>query len=78
LRCPNYGQVSFKTGEQNVTVHVHNNVKIGEKKMTVKFEKDKETKTKVRYTAKGEISGSIYVDKDSELSVLDEILLKIN
>lgn len=46
--------------------------------MTVKFEKDKETKTKVRYTSKGEISGSIYVDKDSELSVLDEILLKIN
>ena len=33
----------------------------------VKFTKDKETKRKYRYTATGDISGSIYVDKDSEL-----------
>jgi len=46
--------------------------------MTVKFIKDKETKTKVRYTATGEVSGSIYIDKESDLAVLDEILLQIN
>ena len=46
--------------------------------MTVNFIKDKETKTKVRYTATGEVSGSIYIDKESDLAVLDEILLQIN
>jgi DNA-directed RNA polymerase len=45
--------------------------------MTVEFIKDKETKTKVRYTAKGEVSGSIYVDKDSELAKDAEIILEI-
>jgi|TARA_B100000073_G_scaffold115507_1_gene93451 hypothetical protein len=45
---------------------------------SISFTKDKETKTKVRYTATGEVSGSIYVDKESELAVLDEILLQIN
>jgi DNA-directed RNA polymerase len=77
LQCPNYGQVSFKTGGRSVIVHAHSNVKIGEKKMTVEFIKDKETKTKVRYTAKGEVSGSIYVDKDSELAKDAEIILEI-
>lgn len=51
------------------------------------FTKDKETKTKVRYTVKNgagfssvteAVSGSIYVDKDSDLAVLDEIILQIN
>ena len=46
--------------------------------MTVRFIKDKETKTKVRYTATGEVSGSIYLDKESDLAILDEILLQIN
>ena len=45
---------------------------------SINFTKDKETKTKVRYTATGEVSGSIYVDKESELAVLDEIILQIN
>jgi hypothetical protein len=45
---------------------------------SIVFTKDKETKTKVRYTATGDVSGSIYVDKDSDLAVLDEIILQIN
>lgn len=54
---------------------------------SIKFIKDKETKSKVRYTTTNvagnfadaaAITGSIYVDKDSELAVLDEILLQIN
>ena len=43
----------------------------------VKFVKDKETKTKFRYTATGDISGSIYVDKSSELAKDSEIILEI-
>ena len=43
----------------------------------VKFVKDKETKTKFRYTATGDISGSVYVDKDSELAKFPEIVLEI-
>jgi hypothetical protein len=38
----------------------------------------KETKTKVRYTATGDVSGSIYVDKDSELAKDLEIILEIS
>ena len=45
--------------------------------MSVKFIKDKETKTKIRYTATGDVSGSIYVDKDSELAKESEIVLEI-
>ena len=45
--------------------------------MTVKFIKDKETKTKIRYTATGDVSGSVYVDKDSELAKESEIVLEI-
>jgi len=48
------------------------------KVMTIKFTKDKETKTKVRYTATGDVSGSIYVDKDSELAKDLEIILEIS
>ena len=43
----------------------------------VKFVKDKETKTKFRYTATGDISGSIYISKDSELAKESEIVLEI-
>jgi len=75
---PSVKQLRSQTGEPNATVPVHNKNKIGEKKMTVKFTKDKETKTKVRYTATGEISGAIYLDKESDLAILDEILLQIN
>ena len=46
--------------------------------MTIKFIKDKETKTKIRYAATGEVSGSIYVDKDSELAKDSEIILEIS
>ena len=56
-------------------------------KKMIKLIKDKETKTKIRYTVKngagfpadsGAVTGSIYVDKDSDLAVLDEIILQIN
>ena len=53
---------------------------------SIVFTKDKETKTKVRYTVKngagfpadsGQISGSIYVEKDSDLAKESEIVLEI-
>ena len=44
--------------------------------MTITFIKDKETKTKVRFTATGDVSGSIYIEKDSELAKDSEIILK--
>tara|TARA_Y100000310_G_C20196712_1_gene585016 strand:+ start:224 stop:412 length:189 start_codon:yes stop_codon:yes gene_type:complete len=43
----------------------------------VKFVKDKETKNKFRYTATGDISGSVYIDKRSELAHETEIVLEI-
>ena len=50
--------------------------------MNVKLIKDKETKTKVRFTALavqgGEVSGSLYVDKDSDLAKESEIILEIS
>lgn len=52
------------------------------------FIKDKEYKNKVRYTVKNGagfpadwdfcLTGSIYINKDSDLAVLDEIILKLN
>ncbi len=45
--------------------------------MSITFIKDKETKTKVRYTATGDVSGSIYIEKDSELAKESEITLEI-
>ncbi len=44
---------------------------------TIKLVKDKETKTKIRYTVTGDVSGSIYVDKDSDLAKESEIILEI-
>jgi hypothetical protein len=47
--------------------------------MTVTFVKDKETKNTIRFTAPmgGEVSGSIYVQKSSELANQNEIVLEI-
>tara|TARA_R100000406_G_C2998426_1_gene93900 strand:- start:9 stop:248 length:240 start_codon:yes stop_codon:yes gene_type:complete len=67
-------------------VHAKHNVVRGKqmfnierlKVMTIKFTKDKETKTKVRYTATGDVSGSIYIEKDSELAKDSEIILEIS
>ena len=46
----------------------------------VTFTKDKETKNTVRFTAPAgaEISGSIYVRKDSELASKDSITLELS
>lgn len=46
-------------------------------KKMIKLIKDKETKTKIRFTATGDVSGSIYVDKDSDLAKESEIVLEI-
>jgi DNA-directed RNA polymerase len=46
-------------------------------KKMIKLIKDKETKTKIRYTVTGDVSGSIYVDKDSDLAKETEIVLEI-
>ena len=49
--------------------------------MSITFIKDKETKTKVRYTVSDTngvyegVSGSLYVEKDSELAKDSEIIL---
>ena len=47
--------------------------------MQVKFTQDKETKNTVRFTSPvgSEISGSIYVQKDSPLASQSEITLEI-
>jgi hypothetical protein len=36
--------------------------------MKIEFVKDKTTKNTVRFTATGEVSGSLYVAKDSEMA----------
>ena len=36
--------------------------------MKIEFIKDKETKNTIRFTATGEVSGSLYVAKDSDLA----------
>ena len=48
--------------------------------MTVTFTKDKETKNTVRFTAArgSDISGSLYVAKDSEIASQDELVLEIS
>jgi len=47
--------------------------------MSVTFTKDKETKNTIRFTSPigNAISGSIYVQKDSELAKETEIVLEI-
>ena len=51
--------------------------------MAITFLKDKETKTKVRYAAsvgaaQQGIAGSLYIDKDSELSKAEKITMEIS
>jgi len=52
--------------------------------MSITFIKDKETKTKIRYTVSDTngvsegVSGSLYVEKDSELAKDSEIILEIS
>jgi len=46
--------------------------------MSITFTKDKETKTKVRFSANdGDVSGSLYVAKDSELAKQETIHLEV-
>ena len=51
------------------------------KYLEIEFIKDKETKNAVRFTAAGEISGSLYVAKGSEMadqkSITVEVLKKV-
>ena len=78
------------TTGQSDNVHAKHNVVRGkqmfnierQRVMIYKFLKDKETKTKVRFaatagTAQKGISGSLYIDKDSELAKDSEIFLEI-
>ena len=46
--------------------------------MSITFAKDKETKSKVRFSATGDVSGSIYIDKGSELAKSSEIVLEVS
>jgi hypothetical protein len=45
--------------------------------MTIEFTKDKETKNTIRFTATGDVSGSVYVRKDSELAKESVISMEI-
>jgi len=45
--------------------------------MSVKFIKDKETKNTIRFTSTGDVSGSIYIQKDSDLAKETEIILEL-
>jgi len=46
--------------------------------MTIEFVKDKETKNTFRFTSTGEISGSVYVKKDSDLAKQEVISVEIS
>lgn len=73
--------------DQNANVHGKHSVVHGKKSwfisrgeiMLVVFSVDKETKNTVRFTAPigNEISGSIYVQKDSELADRTEIVVEV-
>tara|TARA_R110000824_G_scaffold56836_3_gene155151 strand:+ start:36 stop:197 length:162 start_codon:yes stop_codon:yes gene_type:complete len=45
--------------------------------MTINFIKDKETKNTIRFTSTGDVSGSVYVQKDSELAKQETISVEI-
>jgi len=45
--------------------------------MTIEFVKDKETKNTIRFTASGDVQGSVYVQKDSELAKETVLSLEI-
>ena len=46
--------------------------------MTIEFVQDKETKNTIRFTSTGDISGSVYVKKDSDLAKQESISLEIS
>jgi len=46
--------------------------------MTIEFVKDKETRNTIRFTSTGDISGSVYVQKDSDLAKQESISLEIS
>lgn len=45
--------------------------------MQVVFKKDKSTKNTERFTATGQISGSVYIQKSDELASQNEIVLEV-
>jgi len=45
--------------------------------MTVEFVKDKVTKNTHRYTASGDVAGSIYIRKDSELAKSNVVVVEV-
>ena len=45
--------------------------------MTIDFIKDKETKNTIRFTASGEVQGSVYIPKDSELAKRDILSVEL-
>jgi hypothetical protein len=45
--------------------------------MAIIFTKDKETKNTIRFTSTGDVSGSVYVQKDSELAKEETITVEI-
>ena len=45
--------------------------------MTVEFVKDKVTKNTYRYTATGDVAGSIYIRKDSELAKANVVVVDV-
>lgn len=45
--------------------------------MTVEFIKDKETKNTIRFTATGDVAGSIYVRKGLELASAEKIAVEV-
>jgi|TARA_R110002051_G_scaffold84673_2_gene149954 hypothetical protein len=45
--------------------------------MEIVFTKDKETKNAIRFTATGDVSGSVYVQKDSELAKGETITVEV-
>ena len=52
---------------------------LGENDMAVTFKQDKITKNTIRFTSMGgEVSGSIYIQKDSDLAKNSEIVVKIS
>jgi|TARA_R110002020_G_scaffold439952_1_gene650528 hypothetical protein len=45
--------------------------------MKIEFVKDKETKNTIRFTAAGEVSGSVYVQKGSDLAGENVIAVEV-
>ena len=45
--------------------------------MIVEFTKDKETKNTIRFTATGDVSGSIYVRKGTDLASEEKIVVEV-